>query len=781
MRILKKIIINILAFFPTARGFTGRQAKLWVRKLYRDFTDRNGYSMGQKLWAYRHGFMPQQVDVFGITRDNYKDFISEREYIYLRPLNGKYSKWVNDRVTVRNIFKPFKQNLPDVYYQFSERDMGLHIIPLDADKSKTGREDVLELIREKQIVILASAGGRKSVAIKAEGDMFVAGGTAFNDKEIFELIRAFSDVSLLREYVAPVLDFSGSIEEYPDVLRIIAFNEEGDMPEIGSAYFKISNGNIEREQELSSRRVNRALEKDDANDDIIEDEYNSIAAYVDLETGVYRHGQALTKDGVIKFEKHPVTGRELSGSIKCWNEIRQLVDRMCRFVPQLGLFGLDIVITEDGFKIIDFLNQPPYPRIKPFSKRISAYFALKYRQKKDSYSRPAVRLKRGFKTIKLKVRAAFARTFYPKGLVPYLSITWIRDVFIDLFTGKNVKPGDKLWAYRHGFLSYRLPQYNITKDNHLNYISDFEYKWLRHINGKYRHWMEDKITVKYIVSDFRECFPGYYYYISVKNGQNKIIPMMDCPENYGSTYEDIFRLVREKGVLALKPDEGSHGNGFYKFWYQDGKYYLNFDEATEQEVLDILQDVNNQYLVTEYIQMHSQLKAIYDGAVNTIRMIVFKKDGRTPELGNAYMRFGSKKTGAVDNMGAGGMFAQIDIETGHYHNAKVITDNLEIVSCPRHPDTDVLIEGILPNWEKTVDTVLKVAESIPQLEYFGFDLAITEDGIKFPEINRFPDYPKIEKYNPKTIDYLLYKLEMKKKKFGYYNKPCRKLIHLPKR
>lgn len=72
-------------------------------------------------------------------------------------------------------------------------------------------------------------------------------------------------------------------------------------------------------------------------------------------------------------------------------------------------------------------------------------------------------------------------------------------------------------------------------------------------------------------------------------------------------------------------------------------------------------------------------------------------------------------------------------------------------------------------------------ESIPQLEYFGFDLAITEDGIKFPEINRFPDYPKIEKYNPKTIDYLLYKLEMKKKKFGYYNKPCRKLIHLPKR
>ena len=180
MRILKKIIINILAFFPTARGFTGRQAKHWVRKIYRDLTGRNGYSPGQKLWAYRHGFMPQQVDVFGITKDNVSDFISEREYIYLRPLNGKYSKWVNDRITVRNIFKPFKKHLPDVYYQFSERDLRLQIIPLDADKDRDSREDVLELIREKQIVILASAGGRKSIAIRAEGDSFAAGGTAFD-------------------------------------------------------------------------------------------------------------------------------------------------------------------------------------------------------------------------------------------------------------------------------------------------------------------------------------------------------------------------------------------------------------------------------------------------------------------------------------------------------------------------------------------------------------------------------------------------------------------------
>ena len=77
--------------------------------------------------------------------------------------------------------------------------------------------------------------------------------------------------------------------------------------------------------------------------------------------------------------------------------------------------------------------------------------------------------------------------------------------------------------------------------------------------------------------------------------------------------------------------------------------------------------------------------------------------------------------------------------------------------------------------------IVEIANSVPQLEYFGFDVAITEQGIKLPEINRFPDYPKIEKLSPVTMQYLLKKLRIKKKKYGYDKKPCRKLVRLPKR
>ena len=126
------------------------------------------------------------------------------------------------------------------------------------------------------------------------------------------------------------------------------------------------------------------------------------------------------------------------------------------------------------------------------------------------------------------------------------------------------------------------------------------------------------------------------------------------------------------------------------------------------------------------------------------------------------------------------MTATIDVETGRFHDAKIVMSN-SIEDCPIHPDTGVPIEGYLPHWEQVKEDVLAVTRSIKQLEWFGVDLAVTNDGIKFPEINRFPDYPAVEKYTKPTREYLLMKLAGKKMMFGYDKKPNKTLVHLPKR
>lgn len=744
---IKKLVVNALALGPTSRGFTGGEARRWVREVYRHKTRNYGFSRKETNWAIKRGFMPEQVAELGLTEENYRDYISAKDYAFLRPLNGTYSKWITDKVTIHTIFKPFRQYMPRIYYQLSKRYDETQIIPLYDDNAGDTFDDVLKLIREKGAVTAAASNGVSASTVEYRDGGYYFDGKKLSGQDLKKKLEAYTSTIVIKERI----ETSDLVDN--GVLNLIVFNEFGDNPVIGDAFFVFDEYETKPLRTLAQRKAD-SLEEED----VLDDKFRKVKAEaVDASDGTWR-----------------------GSKVPHWDEITDVIDRMCRFVPQLEFFGAEIVISPEGFCITRMVNHPDYPTVKPFSKETSAYFFRKVEQKKEAFAKGGTRLSRGFKKVKLKVRAAFARAFYPKGLVPYLSIRWIQDVWKDLTTNKETTLKQKLWAYRHGFLSYRLLQYGITKENYGEYISDFEYKWLRHINPKYRKWMEDKITVKYVCSDFNQFFPEYYYHIICKNGNNKVISMMDLPEGYTNEFEDIFRLVQEKGVLALKPDEGSHGDGFYKFTYENGKYQLNYRDATKQQVLDILEDINNQYLVTEYINMCDELKRVYDGSVNTVRMIVFKKDGKNPQVGNAYVRFGSKKTGAVDNVGAGGMTATIDVETGRFHDAKIVLHN-SIEDCPVHPDTGVPIEGYLPHWEQVKADVLAVTKSIKQLEWFGVDLAVTNDGIKFPEINRFPDYPAVEKYTKPTREYLLMKLAGKKRMFGYDVKPNRTLVHLPKR
>ena len=744
---LKKLVVNALALGPTSRGFTGGEARRWVREVYRHKTRNYGFSRRETNWAIRHGFMPEQVAKLGINDENVKDYISAKDYAYLRPLNGIYSKWITDKVTIHTIFKPFRKDMPIVYYQISKRYDETTVTPLADDSLGYTFKEMFDFIRTQGAVILTPANGISASTIAYKEGSFWFDDNKLSEAALEERLSQYRSTVVIREKVR-TSDITDNA-----VLNLIIFNEFGDNPVIGDAFFVFDEYERKPVRTLEQRKAD-SLEEEDVEDD----RYRDVKAEAaDEKNGTWR-----------------------GKPIPHWDEIKDVVNRICVFVPQLEFFGMEIVINEDGFKIVRMMNQPDYPTCKPFSKETSAYLERKAAQKKEAYAKGGTCLARGAKKVKLKIRARFAKMFYPKGLIPYLSIRWISDVWKDFTTNKDTTFGQKMWAYRHGFLSYRLLQYGITKENHEEFISDFEYKWLRHINPKYRKWMEDKITVKYICSDYNECFPEYYYHIICKNGNNKVISMMDLPEGYTNSFEDIFKLVEEKGVLALKPDEGSHGDGFYKFTCEDGKYQLNYKDVTKQQVLDILEDIENQYLVTEYINMCDELKAVYDGAVNTVRMIVFKKDGREPQIGNAYVRFGSKATGAVDNVGAGGMTATIDVATGHFHDAKIVLSN-SIEDCPIHPDTGVPIDGYLPHWEEVKKQVLDVTRSIKQLEFFGVDLAVTNEGIKFPEINRFPDYPAVQKYTKPTREYLLYKLEGKKRYFGYDKKKNRTLVHLPER
>ena len=759
---LRAFLLRLKMFQLRARGFSGRGARWWVEHSVAS-TD---YSPRQRRRAQRWGFLPETVKRFQITEANRSSFVSARDYAFVQPLNGKYGKWVRDRISALTVFSPFTEIFEPVHYHFLLRDGDLLVIPISAaaqqfEPSITGVAAFLRAVeatpsptqrKDRELRLRTSAfESAVNLPISYDRDSLLVDRQLHSESELhaYLLQEVGHQPWVLLETAGSDTQLSQLFPHFSGDIRILMLNSSGISPQVGDAFVAVES---------------------------LQDSDTSHLIPIDPLTG---HFQADQSD-LNQLAGEP--GEPIAGTIDAWSEITTSLASLCRFAPQLEFLEFRLVVNDDGLRITYISPAPEYLEYcgpHSFSATTTAFihdrFTLKYRQSRDI----PTRVRKWFHNAKLWIRRQFAQAMYPAGLVRYQAVRWIGDMVRDFREPNGISTQVKLWAYRHGFLSYRIPQYGITRDNWENYISDLEYRWLRHINNKYKYWLEDKISIKYVAADFSECLPAYYYYTDGRGDENTFIPMMDCPEGLGTSADDVLHLARQLGTLALKPEEGSHGDGFFRLDFRDGGYFLNDSPASRQEIFSILTDPKNRYLVTEFISPHPEIARIYPHSVNTLRLIVFKRDGVNPHIGNAYLRIGTSASGFVDNTSSGGMFADVDLETGHFGHARVLQKGL-VRDQPRHPDTGVLIEGVLPHWDDVKDYVLKIASSIKQLEYFGFDVAITEDGIKIPEINRFPDYPRIERLTPETTEYLLHKLARKKMRTNYLQSR-RKPLDLPRR
>lgn len=305
----------------------------------------------------------------------------------------------------------------------------------------------------------------------------------------------------------------------------------------------------------------------------------------------------------------------------------------------------------------------------------------------------------------------------------------------------------KLWALKRGFYPFRIEQYGLTEENYDSCLSDREYKRLFPINNKYKIWIDDKITTKYVLSPFDEFMPRYYYHL-LKARNCHIMRLMDCPEDYSDSYEDILKLLRNVESLAIKPTGGTRGAGFYKVEFKDENYFLNGNVRSEEEMYDFFHSLED-HIVIEFIKMHKTIADLYPDSLNTIRVMLINENGNNPIIPTAYMRIGTKASGIVDNVSRGGMFCKIDVDSGKFYGGEKLSNHI-ISPSPVHPDTGKLVEGIIPNWDLVKTKLTELANYLPQLEWLGIDVAITENGFNIIEINSHQDLHRYHTY-PNTV------------------------------
>lgn len=299
----------------------------------------------------------------------------------------------------------------------------------------------------------------------------------------------------------------------------------------------------------------------------------------------------------------------------------------------------------------------------------------------------------------------------------------------DFKNEKRTSLKQKLWAYRRGFVSSNIINYGLNEENHKDYISDVDYAKIFPLNNQYVFWINDKLTTKYILSKYDNYLTRYYY--TLKN--NKVLASIDSPSERDLSVNSVVNLLEDKGRLAIKQEMGSLGAGFYRLEYNDNLFYINGKNATKNEVADLIRSSDG-YLVTELIEAHKDIKKIYPGTPNTIRMMVIKDGNKSARLANALITFGTSETKGVDNRAAGGLFSIIDVQDGSFKTARREV-NGKLEEHEYHPDTKELIKGELPKWKDVTRKVVEIANYINHLSWMGFDVIITDEGFKILEIN----------------------------------------------
>lgn len=316
----------------------------------------------------------------------------------------------------------------------------------------------------------------------------------------------------------------------------------------------------------------------------------------------------------------------------------------------------------------------------------------------------------------------------------------------DFFAKTGVPIRQKLWAYRLGFLSDKITRYSLSNANANLYLPELRYLAMHPINGKYGRWIDDKLTLRHTYGSYAEFLPKYYFHLD----SGCVLRLPDCPGciNRPPTIDDVLALLHDEGCFAIKPLSASGGRGFYKLSAIDGVLAINNIPATTGKVKEFLKQLHD-HIVTEYLFSHPEIRNIYSGTPNTVRLIAIYDRDFGPQIVHGSIRFGVKASGLVDNVDAGGLFCLIDLNDGRLSQARQLISG-RMTHLDQHPDSGkTLIGFVLPNWGDIKITISEIGSRYPQLRWVGYDIVITEKGFKIIEINSLPDIEYIqEEFGP---------------------------------
>lgn len=335
-------------------GMDYKWSKMFVKKL-RD--DENAFPVEdeeKKKWALERGFYPGRIELYGLTEDNYRDYIPDYQYFMLHPMNNHFLKWL-DKTTLKYVLNSngCEDVMPEYYvYVENEQSGGRFTYLMDCpDDIKKDENFLMLLLKKKGILAMKPNSGTSGGLgfIKLE---LVEGEIRENNKPID--IERFNEIQdSMRNYI--ITEYAHQHHElaavWPDsecTLRVIMCKnptEDRYAPTTWScavSYARFGTSVNGGASNLSS---------------------GGVGVGFDFETGKYKdfciRYKRFTPDGKWMLEKHPDTDAVWKKlGLPNWSYVKKKINDICQHISSLDYLGLDIIITEDGMKLCEINSHP---------------------------------------------------------------------------------------------------------------------------------------------------------------------------------------------------------------------------------------------------------------------------------------------------------------------------------------------------------------------------------------------------------------------------------------
>lgn len=304
-----------------------------------------------------------------------------------------------------------------------------------------------------------------------------------------------------------------------------------------------------------------------------------------------------------------------------------------------------------------------------------------------------------------------------------------------------------LWyLFRHGEI---LWQYNLYGLDVKPFKAIKEY-----IGNKELLWREYKYNVLMAKNDYTNILRDkrLFYLFLEANGFNT--PRVYAYTNDGKIYPYGWRLTGEvvgrdipiadflgkKGRYFCKPYDGVCGRGVFVLTIDD-KISINGNVFELHDALELLNSsFKDNYIIQEVLVQHPVLSSLHESSINTIRINTGKnKSNGQIEFVTGFIRIGGGES-VTDNMAGGGMAVGIDFETGFLKHYGYVYKDGKSCRIEKHPVLDVPFETIqIPHLKEAIQSCVDLHERLADLQFIGWDVAITDESVSFIEGNDNPE------------------------------------------